>query len=559
MPIIVTCDKCSKSHRVRNDAIGKTFKCKGCRRSLKVAVDVSKSEEDGQDEDATRTPGESDPEKESRDLAELARELASYPDAPPKRTRSQTVALILIAVVAAVPAWFTFGIVYQDSREIFSALILGFSVFAVAAMFPALIYSGVKANSLNEQRYDLVRRTSLRLGLGLDQFHLTTLGKAPLLTNLQCRKEEGTNVAVFDYQQEIPAGKTTFTTQETVVWLRRAGARLPEFAIRPGGSGWLSRDLFEVFTGPTDINFESHPDFSNHYLLRGDNEEAIRRLFNTSVLDFFEQQEELIVECCGNKLLIYRGNVTVEPEHRRPLIEEALQLLALLQRRSRMPKRPLDNAVQESDATERGSRQELPKASVVWPPHFVDPPKSLSLKSRIIGFVVGLLFLGLSGMMLVPLVQLVREFQASHDWLDQLFIPILVLGLGSMSVGALFIGGLAMWIAVSGTPDVRTEPKAPRFSADALVCQFGHTAVIVDHNAGLFHFRRCHRLRGSWQTQSQCWFTCPRTEVLRAYHKGSRTRHGIVTQFLIETRTGTATVDRNLSNYAALCEYLAST
>ncbi len=559
MPIIVTCDKCSKSHRLRNDAVGKTFKCKGCRRSLKVAADVSKSEEVGQDEDATRTSAESNSEQDARDLAELARELASYPDEPPQRTRSEMVVPILIAAVSAVLGCFAFGFVYQDSRDILSGFVAGVITFGLAAAIPALVYTGMEANRLNEQRYDLVRRTSRRLGLGLDQFHLTTLGRAPLLTDLQCRKEEGTNVAVFDYQQEVAVGKTTYTTRETVVWLQRSGARLPEFAIRPGGAGWLSRDLFEVFTGPTDINFESHPQFSNHYLLRGDNEEAIRRLFNTSVLDFFEQQEGLIVECCSNKLLIYRDMVSVEPEHRRPLIEDALQLLALLLRRPRTPKRPLDTAAQESNVAKSGSRQQLPKASVAWPPDFVDPPRRPTLKSRIIGFSVGLLFFVLGGAMLVPLVMILTDSQVRHDWLLFVAVLFLVLLFGTIPVGVLLIAGLAMWIAVSRTPNVRTEPKAPKFSADALVCQFGHTAVIVDHDAGLVHFRRCHRLRGSWRLRGQSWFTCPRTDVLRAYHKGNRASRESMTQFIIETRTGSAAVNRHLSNYAALCEYLAQT
>ncbi len=36
MPITVTCDECSESHRVKDDAVGKRFKCKGCGKSLKV-------------------------------------------------------------------------------------------------------------------------------------------------------------------------------------------------------------------------------------------------------------------------------------------------------------------------------------------------------------------------------------------------------------------------------------------------------------------------------------------------------------------------------------------
>lgn len=38
MPINVTCDECSESHRVKDDAVGKKFKCKGCGKSLVVAA-----------------------------------------------------------------------------------------------------------------------------------------------------------------------------------------------------------------------------------------------------------------------------------------------------------------------------------------------------------------------------------------------------------------------------------------------------------------------------------------------------------------------------------------
>lgn len=38
MPITVTCNECSESHRVKDDAVGKRFKCKGCGKSLVVVA-----------------------------------------------------------------------------------------------------------------------------------------------------------------------------------------------------------------------------------------------------------------------------------------------------------------------------------------------------------------------------------------------------------------------------------------------------------------------------------------------------------------------------------------
>lgn len=337
MPVVVTCARCSRSHRVRIDAVGKFFKCKGCGKSLRIEADLSKLADDERGQDATRTPGESAFEQVDCDLTDITRELPKHSDALPKRSWSQMVIPIAITAVAAVPGWWIFGVMLQESRPFLDSLTGGLCVFAVVGVLPWIYYFGVKSNRRNDQRYDVVQRVSRRLGLGLDQFHLTTLGRFPLLFNLQCRKADGTNFAIFDYQQVIGEGKRRKKVSHTVVWLQRRGTRLPEFAIRPTGD-WISRDLFDLFTGPTDINFESHPTFSSHYLLRGDNEEAIRNLFNKRVLDFFEQQTGLIVECCGNKLLVYRERITVETDDRRPLIDEANQLLALLQRRS--PREP---------------------------------------------------------------------------------------------------------------------------------------------------------------------------------------------------------------------------
>lgn len=47
MPITVTCDECSESHRVKDDAVGKKFKCKGCGKSLKIVAPPPPEEDFG--------------------------------------------------------------------------------------------------------------------------------------------------------------------------------------------------------------------------------------------------------------------------------------------------------------------------------------------------------------------------------------------------------------------------------------------------------------------------------------------------------------------------------
>ncbi len=70
MPITVICDECSESHRVREDAAGKRFKCKGCGKGLTIEAPRKKraasDEEDYEDYDE-------DDEDEDYDDAEPVR------------------------------------------------------------------------------------------------------------------------------------------------------------------------------------------------------------------------------------------------------------------------------------------------------------------------------------------------------------------------------------------------------------------------------------------------------------------------------------------------------
>ncbi|RLS56488.1 MAG: hypothetical protein DWH91_06780 [Planctomycetota bacterium] len=162
------------------------------------------------------------------------------------------------------------------------------------------------------------------LHASLKRFHLATLGPYSTMKNLMYGQRDGTDIAIFEY--EYPRAKN-HTIRQTVIWMQRRGTRLTDFALRPEGvwnqlGGW---------SGHGDINFDSHPRFSRDYLLRGDDEEAIRELFTDDVLRFYETHPELITEGEGNKLLFYREGVLVPPERIRAFLEEALAVRSLFQ------------------------------------------------------------------------------------------------------------------------------------------------------------------------------------------------------------------------------------
>lgn len=233
---------------------------------------------------------------------------------------------------------------------IVGAILVGLSLFGIFGEAGGVVVAGVVAlgvglgamelSSLAAKRHTSALRTLApvlnlkfnpeghqELHQSLKRFHLATLGPYSTMKNLMCGQRDGTDIAIFEY--EYPRGKNN-TIRQTVIWMQRRGTRLTEFALRPEGvwnqlGGW---------SGHGDINFDSHPNFSRDYLLRGDDENAIRELFTDEVLNFYESHSELITEGEGNKLLFYREAVLVPPEGILAFLEEALTLRSLFHPKS---------------------------------------------------------------------------------------------------------------------------------------------------------------------------------------------------------------------------------
>ena len=91
MPINVTCDECSESHRVKDDAVRKTFKCKGCGKSLKVEAPAPPEDDfcnfddaESNDEDAEAEDAESYSHKKAPKQAAAQRKAANGKSGKPK-------------------------------------------------------------------------------------------------------------------------------------------------------------------------------------------------------------------------------------------------------------------------------------------------------------------------------------------------------------------------------------------------------------------------------------------------------------------------------------------
>jgi MFS superfamily sulfate permease-like transporter len=113
--------------------------------------------------------------------------------------------------------------------------------------------------------------------------------------------EQG-RIGVSDVTLSEGALQEQTDTHITLVMVTETETVIPDFALEPEG---LWTKFFEL-AGSKDIDFIDHPEFSKKYFLRGDDEDAIRKFFTETIIQFLESHEEMHIECHRNKLLFYR-------------------------------------------------------------------------------------------------------------------------------------------------------------------------------------------------------------------------------------------------------------
>jgi hypothetical protein len=156
-------------------------------------------------------------------------------------------------------------------------------------------------------------------------FHLFSLGYARRISNVLTGKFNLAPVTIMDYKYTTGGGKNSHTWQQTVLVIECGKLQLPRFLLRPEN---LFDKIGSVF-GKKDINFETAPVFSKRYLLRGDDEEPVRMVFNERVLEYYEQHPGLCTECDGAKLIYYRSSKLVRPEGMQAFLQEGNDLFNL--------------------------------------------------------------------------------------------------------------------------------------------------------------------------------------------------------------------------------------
>jgi hypothetical protein len=195
---------------------------------------------------------------------------------------------------------------------------------------------------LEKRRREALSRMALRLGFSFTPNSRETPGEAygtlPLFTRGHSRGARnvvegvasGHHTRIFDYQYTVGSGKHSSTHRQTVVAFHLAGNSLPEFSMEPEH---VFHKIGEAF-GYKDIDFAHHPEFSKGYFLRGKDEQAIRTLFQPSLLTLFNRQKGWNVEGGGDRLIVYQWSKRAKPEETGRFLEEAIRIAGLFVTRS---------------------------------------------------------------------------------------------------------------------------------------------------------------------------------------------------------------------------------
>ena len=132
-------------------------------------------------------------------------------------------------------------------------------------------------------------------------------------------------IAIFDYQYTTGSGKHQNTYKYSIASLHSPLLSCPHFTMRPEG-------LFDKVGGALgfqDIDFDTHPNFSRMFVLKGQDEEGVRKYFGPTVLEFFESRKNVTLEAKPGSLIFHVGR-RVKPENLKDLLEDAYQIFGVL-------------------------------------------------------------------------------------------------------------------------------------------------------------------------------------------------------------------------------------
>lgn len=201
--------------------------------------------------------------------------------------------------------------------------LIGLAIFQLVRYFERVRREGLErfATELSldffpDEQSDLMQR--------LQAFKLFNAGHSRKMVNVIVGRTEVVNIAIFDYRYITGSGKHQHVHNQTVVAMESDELDIPSFTLRP-------ESLFDWFgsvLGFQDIDFEEHPQFSKMFVLKGENEQVIRKFFDAELLDFFAEKKGITFEAIPGRFIYFRGGRKTNVESMRDYLEEGYSVYA---------------------------------------------------------------------------------------------------------------------------------------------------------------------------------------------------------------------------------------
>ena len=122
----------------------------------------------------------------------------------------------------------------------------------------------------------------------------------------------------------------TAETFNTTLMVLKLNKKIPIFTVEKEAVLEKLFDRVMAFTGYKDIDFEMYPDFSNKFLLMGNNESEIRSFFTDKIVRFFENNQIYHLESNGEAIIIFDKIKLARTDETIAFIDYAKELATLL-------------------------------------------------------------------------------------------------------------------------------------------------------------------------------------------------------------------------------------
>ncbi|UCH45615.1 MAG: hypothetical protein JSV11_02620 [Nitrospiraceae bacterium] len=160
------------------------------------------------------------------------------------------------------------------------------------------------------------------------EYHLFAANTEKTVSNMIFGEPGSVSVSLFDYRFRTAASRSASGKSQTVAMGKSRRLTFPAFELYPQGTFHTMLSI----PGKQDINFQHQKGFSERYILRSDDEGAVRSIFTDQVLSFFESHRGLTVIAQGDTLVYYRDGKLIKPGTLNSFLSDLLEMFRLFEK-----------------------------------------------------------------------------------------------------------------------------------------------------------------------------------------------------------------------------------